>query len=143
MRLISSAPWPFWFFLTNTGSKAGSIKITPRPGGFLRGQLDITAACGRRIATDSSLQALVNDVPTYLETFPSHHGAERMIMMREAKGVRNRHPSMKSLVLRWILNGGFCQVPVGFPLSSRLEFPNSTAVTPYGSYSHLFATASD
>ncbi|EHK39922.1 hypothetical protein TRIATDRAFT_278612 [Trichoderma atroviride IMI 206040] len=73
-------------------SRVGGIKITPRPGGFLRGQLDITAACGRRIAADSSLQALVNDIPTYLETRSSHHGAEKVITMREAKGVRNRHP---------------------------------------------------
>jgi hypothetical protein len=63
---------------------AYSIKITPRPGGFLRGQLDITAAGGRRIATDGSLQTLVNDIPTYLETCSSHHGAERVIVMREA-----------------------------------------------------------
>lgn len=55
--------------LAYTGPRVGSIKSAPRPGDFLRGQQDITAACGRRIAASSSLQALVNNIPTHLDTY--------------------------------------------------------------------------
>lgn len=126
-----------------TGSGVvGSIKITPRPSGFSRGQLDITAACGRPIATGSSLQALVNNVPIPLETYSSHHGAETVMVMRGAHGVvGNRHPWRQPRAETGFSTAASAKFLVGFPLSSRLGFPDPTAVTPYGSYAHLSATA--
>jgi hypothetical protein len=105
------------------------------------GSSDITAAWSRRSATGNSVQPLSIISRPAGGFYSSRHGAESMMMIR---GVKEKGDGRlnEGLVPRWILNSCFRHVLVGLPLSIRLEFPDLTAVTPYGSQAHLSATAS-